>query len=285
MISTPPPETLPPSGDAMTHAFAALGTWDVAHSAIGVISTANPIPRTGGESQRVFALASVTKMLTATAILVAVEEGSLHLDQPAGPPGSTIAHLLAHASGLGPDGRRLTAPGTRRIYSNWGFDVLGSSLAEATDMPFDTYLQEAVFEPLGMTHTRLIGSPASGAESTVSDLVRLAGAWLDPGKILSAATVSDASRPWFGELTGVLPGFGPQDPNPWGLGVEIRGSKSPHWTGTANSPATFGHFGQSGTFLWIDPRAGTALVVLTDRAFGPWAALLWPVVSDLVLAA
>lgn len=224
-------------------------------------------------------------MLTASAVLVAVEEGSLQLDQPAGPPGSTIAHLLAHASGLGPDGRRLAAPGHRRIYSNGGFEVLGSTLTKVTGMRFDTYLEEAVLEPLGMSHTRLVGSPASGAESTVTDLVRLADAWLNPGAILSAATVSDASRPWFGELTGVLPGFGPQDPNPWGLGVEIRGTKSPHWTGTANSPDTFGHFGQSGTFLWVDPRAGIALVVLTDRAFGPWAAQLWPVVSDLVLAA
>lgn len=200
----------------MADAFAALGTWDVAHSAIGVISTAHPAPRAGGESDRVFALASVTKLLTATAVLVAVEEGSLSLDQPAGPPGSTIAHLMAHASGLGPDGRRLVAPGTRRIYSNGGFDVLGATLAEVTGMRFDTYLGEGVLEPLGMSHTRLIGSPASGAESTVTDLVRLAGAWLHPGEILSAATVSEASRPWFGELSGVLPGFGPQNPNLWG---------------------------------------------------------------------
>ncbi|HLX78835.1 MAG TPA: hypothetical protein VKR27_08110, partial [Acidimicrobiales bacterium] len=60
--------------------------------------------------------------------------------------------------------------------------------------------------------------------------------------------------------------------------------KSPHWTGKNNSTATFGHFGQLGSFIWVDPAVSVALVVLSDRAFGPWAAAAWPVVSDAVLA-
>ena len=83
----------------------------------------------------------------------------------------------------------------------------------------------------------------------------------------------------------MLPGFGAQDPNDWGLGFEIRGTKSPHWTGTHNSPRTFGHFGQSGTMLWIDPEAELGLVALSNRDFGPWAAEAWPVLADAVLAA
>ncbi len=51
----------------------------------------------------------------------------------------------------------------------------------------------------------------------------------------------------------MLPGFGVQRPNDWGLGFEIRDAKSPHWTGSANSGRTYGHFGQSGTFIWVDP--------------------------------
>ncbi|HSY00101.1 MAG TPA: serine hydrolase, partial [Streptomyces sp.] len=47
---------------------------------------------------------------------------------------------------------------------------------------------------------------------------------------------------------------------------------------------TFGHFGQSGTFLWIDPVAGLACVALTDRAFGPWAIEAWTPFTDAVLA-
>ncbi len=83
----------------------------------------------------------------------------------------------------------------------------------------------------------------------------------------------------------MLPGVGLQDPNDWGLGFELRDGKTPHWTGDRNSASTFGHFGASGTFLWVDPEAGLALACLTDRAFGPWALDAWPPFSDAVLAA
>ncbi len=87
------------------------------------------------------------------------------------------------------------------------------------------------------------------------------------------------------DLAGILPGIGPQDPNEWGLGFEIRGYKTPHWTGRTNSPATFGHFGASGSFLWVDPAIGRSLLVLTDRNFGPWALDAWPPLADAVVAA
>jgi CubicO group peptidase (beta-lactamase class C family) len=66
--------------------------------------------------------------------------------------------------------------------------------------------------------------------------------------------------------------------------VEIRGGKQPHWTGTTNAPSTFGHFGQSGSFLWIDPVAGVVCGGLSDRPFGPWAIRAWPELADAVLA-
>ena len=53
---------------------------------------------------------------------------------------------------------------------------------------------------------------------------------------------------------------------PMGLGIEIRGEKSPHLDRRANSPATFGHFGAAGSMMWVDPVAECALVALTDRA-------------------
>jgi CubicO group peptidase (beta-lactamase class C family) len=83
----------------------------------------------------------------------------------------------------------------------------------------------------------------------------------------------------------VLPDFGRFDPNDWGLGFELRDAKSPHWTGSRNSPRTFGHFGGSGTFLWIDPDAGLGLGVLTNLDFGDWAKEAWPRLSDAVLIA
>ena len=67
-------------------------------------------------------------------------------------------------------------------------------------------------------------------------------------------------------------------------GVELRDAKAPHWTGTHNAPQTYGHFGRSGTFLWVDPVAGIALGCLTDLDFGAWAADAWPQLSDAVLA-
>jgi CubicO group peptidase (beta-lactamase class C family) len=246
------------------------------------------VHRTGvavhGPRKQPFQLASVTKPLATYAALIAVEEGTVALDEPAGPPGSTVRHLLAHASGLAPDGHAAVAPvGARRIYSNTGFEVLGEHLASAAAMPFETYLQEAVLGPLGMTDTSLAGSPAHAGVSTVDDLVRFATELLEP-RLLARVTVTEATAVQFPGLAGVLPGFGRHIPNDWGLGFELRSHKQPHWTGSRNSPATFGHFGRSGTFLWVDPVAGVSCIALTDLVFGPWAADAWPRFADAVLA-
>jgi CubicO group peptidase (beta-lactamase class C family) len=95
---------------------------------------------------------------------------------------------------------------------------------------------------------------------------------------------TEATSVQFPGLDGVLPGFGVQRPNDWGLGFEIKGTKAPHWTGATNSPQTYGHFGQSGTFLWVDPQVKVALVVLTDRDFGDWTHACWPAISDTVVS-
>ena len=94
---------------------------------------------------------------------MAVEEGSLSLDEAAGPPGSTVRHLLAHASGLGPRaGPPLAPPGTRRIYSNAGYGVVADLIAERSGLAFSEYLSEGVLGPLGMAGTVLRHS-AGGA--------------------------------------------------------------------------------------------------------------------------
>jgi CubicO group peptidase (beta-lactamase class C family) len=260
-----------------------IDTWQAPHAAAAVVTPAGVVAL-HGDAERPFGLASVTKLLVAVAVLVAVEEESLSLDQPAGPPGATVEHLLAHASGLGPDGDVLAPPGRRRIYSNAGFEVLAATLEESTGMRAADYLDAAVVEPLGLSRTRLEGSAAHGAVSTAADVSRLASELLAP-RLLATTTLRRATRPAFPDLAGVLPGFGRQDPNPWGLGFEVRGRKQPHWTGTRNDPSTFGHFGQTGTFLWVDPVAAVSLVVLTDQPFGTWAASAWPRLSDEVLAA
>jgi len=238
---------------------------------------------TYGPRGEAFRWASVTKLATATAVLVAAEEGVLDLDQPGGPPGSTVRHLLAHASGLPFEGDvPIARVGERRIYSNGGFEALADELARAAEMPFGDYLRAAVLEPLGLS-VELRGSPAAGLHGTLDDLLRLA-AELQRPSLVAPETLSEATTVQFPGLVGVLPDVGRMDPNDWGLGFELRDSKSPHWTGTRNSPGTFGHFGGSGSFLWVDPEARVALASLGDLDFGPWALDVWPKLSDAVLA-
>ncbi|MCB5907033.1 serine hydrolase domain-containing protein [Streptomyces pinistramenti] len=265
-----------------------IETWPVPHAAAAVVRADGGVAGSYGPLDRRFPLASVTKPLAAYAALLAVEEGAVELDDAAGPEGATVRHLLAHTSGLAFDEpRAMAAPGTRRIYSNAGFEALGAHIAEATGIPFPQYLHEAVLEPLGMTATELAGSPAKDGISTVADLASFA-AELQAPRLLAAQTLAEATAVVFPGVTGVLPGYGHQKPNDWGLGFEIRDGKSPHWTGSSSSPRTFGHFGQSGTFLWVDPEAadgaGAACIALTDRAFGPWAVAAWPPLTDAVLA-
>ncbi|MFF4790587.1 serine hydrolase domain-containing protein [Streptomyces sp. NPDC001276] len=266
------------------NSLASIENWPVPTAAAGVVRADGTVLGTHGPTARPFPLASVTKPLAAYAVLVAYEEGAIELDEPAGPPGATVRHLLAHTSGLAFDEHRVTSPpGERRLYSNAGFEQLGDHVAKATDIPFAEYLRQAVLEPLGMTRTTLEGSPAKDGVSTVDDLLRFA-AEIQAPRLLDPRTVAEAMTVQYPGTKGVLPGYGHQNPNDWGLGFEIRDSKSPHWTGASSSPRTFGHFGQSGTFLWIDPAAGASCVALTDRAFGPWAIESWPPFTDAVLA-
>ena len=238
-----------------------------------------------GDRDRIFRLASVTKPMTALACLVAAEEGVVDLDEPAGPPGSTIRHLLAHASGLPFEGGAppIARPGTRRIYSNAGFEALAEALAARAEMPFADYLRAAVFEPLGLATAELRGSPGAGVHASLADVVRFAAELLEP-TLVSAETFAEATSVQFPGLAGVLPGVGRYDPLDWGLGVELKDAKEPHWSGSRTSPRAFGHFGGSGTFVWVDPVPRLACVCLTDREFGPWALDAWPRLSDAVLA-
>jgi len=250
--------------------------WPCTSVAVGTTGT---VESSHGAVARRFPWASVTKLATAVVVLVAAEEGIVDLDEPAGPPGATLRHLLAHASGAPFDhGPPIARPGTRRIYSNYGFELAAGLVAERAEMPFADYFG-SVWEGTGI---ELTGHPGSGAEGALADLLALARELQRPERI-AEETLAEARAVQFPGLVGVLPGFGRQEPNDWGLGLELRDHKAPHWTGSRNSPRTFGHFGRSGTFLWVDPDAGIALGCLTDLAFGDWAADAWPRLSDSVL--
>ena len=257
-----------------------------------LVVTGAPAPDGGvlhesGDVDEIFPFASVTKPIVAWSALVAVDRGLLDLDAPAGAPapdGATIGHLLSHSSGIAADSdERLASPGTRRIYSNRGIEILGQWLQEATGTPLETWVESTVLEPLGMASVLIPGSPAHSGEGSARDLSLFARELASP-RLVSPALAERACAPVLPELDGVLPGYGRQVPNPFGLGVEVRGAKSPHWTGKGNSPQTFGHFGQSGSFMWVDPVAERQAVFLGAEPFGQVHRKTWPALGDQILA-
>jgi CubicO group peptidase (beta-lactamase class C family) len=259
-----------------------IDSWPAENVAAGVVRD-REVVAVRGPRDREFRWASVTKPATALAVLVAAEEGTVDLDEPGGPPGATVRHLLAHASGLPFEGREpIGRPGARRVYSNTGFEVLAELVAERAEMPFEEYLRAAMLDPLGMG-AELNGSAGAGLVGTLDDLLALARELQAP-TLIAPETLEEATTVQFPGLAGVIPEMGRFDPNDWGLGFELKDSKPGHWSGTRTSPRTFGHWGGSGTFLWVDPDAGVALGVLTDLDFGDWAREAWPALSDDVYA-
>jgi CubicO group peptidase (beta-lactamase class C family) len=262
-------------------ALSQVDAWPAANVAVAALRVDGELGAYGDRSS-VFHWASVTKLLTGYACLVAAEEGTIDLDEAAGPPGSTVRHLLAHASGLPFEaGMPIGRPGVRRVYSNPGIELAATLVAERSGMPFDVYLREAVLDPLGL-RAELHGSPAADLHGSLDDLTRFAGELLAP-RLIASETLAEATSVQFPGLAGVIPDLGRYDPNDWGLAFELKDGKSPHWSGAATSPRTFGHFGGSGTFLWVDPEVGVALGCLTDLEFGEWAKSAWPRLSDAVL--
>ena len=266
-------------------ALAATDRWPV-HTVAAAAVMPDGTVATVGPIDAPFRLASLSKLLVAWAMLVACEEGTVHLDQPAGQPGCTLRHLLSHAGGYAFDGPTpIAKPGVRRIYSNSGIELAAAALVEAAGMPFEAYLREAVLAPLGMSATQLRGSPAHGVTSTVADLV-LFVAELRAPRLVHPNTAHAFRSVQYPGLAGIVPGVGRYDDCQWGLGAEIRGNKQPHWTGTLNSPETFGHFGGAGTLLWVDPGVQVACLALTDRPFDEWSSValqLWPALADAVI--
>lgn len=136
--------------------------------------------------ETVFEIGSVTKQLTAAAVMLLVEEGKLNLDDPVGKhlPGTpdawrsvTVRHLLTHTSGLknytGLKGFELTerlkredfvrlvaahplafAPGDAHAYGNTNYSLLGYVVEAASGKPYWQFVSERIFKPLGMNSTR-----------------------------------------------------------------------------------------------------------------------------------
>lgn len=251
---------------------------------------------------------SVTKFLVAVSFwiqsLPKMGVDALSLDSPVGTPVSaevSLRDLLAHCAGLPFDApiadttavnetiqmgvalgiaqphERVICPFTKRVYSNYGFEIAGQIVQKRLGETWINWVHRVLLTPLGMGDTKLAGSPAWGATGPVLDLAKLAAEILSPRKTgLSAEDIERFTLPVHPGLRGILPGYGHQRDNLWGIGVELHGSKSPHYLPESFPPEVFGHFGQSGTFIWIDQMSGVAGVFLGERNFGAPHKTFWP---------
>jgi CubicO group peptidase (beta-lactamase class C family) len=259
-----------------------------------------------------FALASLTKPLTAAACLCAVEEELLDLDGEVR-DGFTLRHLLSHCSGLPADAddldaRPLEPPGSYRRYSNAGYALAARLVEDRAEMPFREYLRSAVLEPLELDaslglapedagRTAVVRQPGiwkdgqqffnstafraaalaeSGGFATATGYARFLSCLLDGGRaragaLLARETVDEMLETQFGELPGGVEAVTLWDACPWGLGLDVRGTRQPHWTGDSLTPTANTHFGSSGTLAWIDRERGLGLVVLASRgSYSGW---------------
>ena len=247
-----------------------------------VIQTARDGPRTlvsEGDLDVARRWASVTKAAVAFGAAAMVAAREVEYGLTAGPEGATLAHLLAHASGLGLEASdRTMAVGSRRIYSNVGIDLAVEALAHG--QPHGTWMRDWVFAPLEMTDTKLLGRAAFGVVGPLTDVAALGTALASSGAIETSRAQMVA--PFLPELAGVVPGFGRFDPCWWGLGVEVHGAKR-HWMGSVATSSAYGHFGQSSTLLLVDPDASLVVAAASEEPFGAWARDLWPRWMDEVM--
>ena len=267
----------------------------------------------------IFDIASLTKIVATTpALMKLFEQGKLRINDPVtaylpefqgGTSDITVRDLLTHFSGLRPDldlepawtgyneGIRralIDKPswpaGTRFVYSDINFELLGEIVHRLSGKTLDEYAREAIFEPLGMKETgyhpaaalrpriapteidpatgapfrgvvhdptaRYMGGVAghAGVFSTANDLAKYAAMLANGGgKIFSPLTVAKFS-------TSNSP---PDQTVQRGLGFDIdSGYSSPR--GELFPLSSYGHTGFTGTSLWIDPASKTYIILLTN---------------------
>ena len=266
----------------------------------------------------IFDLASLTKVVaTTTAVMQLVQKGEVRVNEPVakylpefaenGKDEITVRELLTHYSGLAEDlglaqpwqGREtalrmayaekpIYAPGSRFLYSDVNFLVLGALVERVAGMPLDEYCRKNIFAPLQMTHTRFLPPPAwlpkiaptqyderdkmlrgvvhdptarrmggvaghSGVFSTADDLAKFAQALLSGSTVLSPLMIEKMTTPQQPPTSQVLRGFG------WDIDSPFSSNR-----GDLFPVGSFGHTGFTGTSLWIDPTTRTFIIVLSN---------------------
>lgn len=277
----------------------------------------------------IFDLASLTKpVATATSIMILVERGKLRLADPVakhipqfgvnGKETITVEHLLTHRSGLIADNpiedyqqgtekafenidnlKTLSEPGTKFLYSDVNFIVLGELVRRLSGQPLDVFAADNIFKPLGMTETGfrpaenlktriaptdqrgegdkkywirgevhdprafLLGGVAghAGLFSTALDLARFCRMMLNGGQLEGKRILSPLS---VARMTQFRPATNAADSVQRGLGWDINSPYSSN-RGDLFPIGSFGHTGFTGTSIWIDPASETFVIFLSNR--------------------
>ena len=187
-------------------------------------------------------------------------------------------------------------PKTQVSYSNVGYMLLGIIVERVTDQPFANALKTIVLDPLSIEgyfgiepprrpariedvkknaetpfesyntlYWRARASPDGGLLTTAAGALQLIRVFLGEPNFLHAETITAATSNQVGNLGGGLIEGLEWPLCPWGLGPELRGAKTPHWTPTAASSNSFGHIGASGCIVWVDPIANVTWAILGTR--------------------
>ncbi len=195
-------------------------------------------------------------------------------------------------------------PRMRVTYSNVGFGLLAIVVERVAGHSFATALAELVLVPLGIegylgleperppawvvgelgehagtplspynsAFWRQLSLPWGGLITTAAGALSLVRAFAGvPADFLPSALLAEATRDQTDGLSGGLVSGVLEWPHcPWGLGVELRGDKMPHFSPAEASPTSFGHAGASGCLAWCDRAAGVAWAMLGCRTFESW---------------
>ncbi|MGC4107710.1 MAG: serine hydrolase domain-containing protein [Thermomicrobiales bacterium] len=215
------------------------------------------------------------------------------------------------------------APGEVLRYSNVGPAVAARMAERVTGMPFHTILRDEVLTPWGVPDIhptvdatladriaivqdpsaegtpsegynspwwRGLGIPWGGYYAPATDIARFAASFLPGATIpldreLATEMVTDQAH---GVPGGVFSAGIRWETAFWGLGWEVKGTKPRHWTGTRSSPATYCHWGQSGTLMWADPTRDLAVAILGNRTVlrkaWPLSPPRWSDLADAIVA-
>ena len=233
-------------------------------------------------------------------------------DFPQDKPGDTLATQIPKLAGL----KLEFQPGSRWAYSNGiGFDVLGRVVEVASGMPFNRYLQQQLFGPLGMKDTNFGVSRASldravplaprapvqiaesttyfggsaGLWSTVTDYFRFVQMLLDDGsandhRFLKPETIKLMTSNQIGPL--VMYGYPPMGMPAEGLkfGLGVLTVDSPMAAGTQVPAGSFGWDGIGSRRWWAIPEKHIAIVMMAPL-FGPGAVAMQRDVESAVMSA